>query len=104
MKAVLRCESAIRVCTRTAFEFRCENDAKLRATFARDCRDHEAICWVTSPTGYSGDDIRDLMLESVENRFCDQLPVKTVERFSDKGSAYTAEQTRWLLDRSACNR
>ncbi|MCW8278442.1 hypothetical protein IMF27_25160 [Pseudomonas sp. PCH199] len=36
--------------------------------------DREAIGWVASPTGYSGDDIRDLMLESVEKRFGDQLP------------------------------
>ena len=49
------------------FEFRCEDGAKLSVTFALDCCDREAIGWVASPTGYSGDDIRDLMLEAVEN-------------------------------------
>jgi len=63
-------------------------------TFALDCCDREAIGWVASPTGYSGDDIRDLMLESVEKRFGDQLPATPVQWLSDDGSAYTAEQTR----------
>ncbi len=76
------------------FEFRCEDGAKLSVTFALDCCDREAIGWVASPTGYSGDDIRDLMLESVEKRFGDQLPQTPVQWLSDNGSAYTAEQTR----------
>ncbi|WP_448649310.1 IS3 family transposase [Pseudomonas corrugata] len=78
------------------FEFRCEDGAKLSVTFALDCCDREAIGWVASPTGYSGDDIRDLMLESVEKRFGDQLPATPVQWLSDNGSAYTAEQTRRL--------
>ncbi|WP_423143238.1 IS3 family transposase [Pseudomonas chlororaphis] len=76
------------------FEFRCEDGATLSVTFALDCCDREAIGWVASPTGYSGDDIRDLMLESVEKRFGDQLPATPVQWLSDNGSAYTAEQTR----------
>ncbi|MGY2182334.1 IS3 family transposase [Pseudomonas agarici] len=76
------------------FEFRCEDGAKLSVTFALDCCDREAIGWVASPTGYSGDDIRDLMLESVEKRFSDQLPATPVQWLSDNGSAYTAEQAR----------
>ncbi|WP_248769692.1 IS3 family transposase [Pseudomonas sp. MWU12-2345] len=76
------------------FEFRCDDGAKLSVTFALDCCDREAIGWVASPTGYSGDDIRDLMLESVEKRFGDQLPNTPVQWLSDNGSAYIAEQTR----------
>ena len=76
------------------FEFRCEDGAKLSVTFALDCCDREAIGWVASPTGYSGDDIRDLMLEAVEKRFGEQLPIKPVQWLSDNGSAYIAEQTR----------
>ncbi|WP_311969563.1 IS3 family transposase [Pseudomonas baltica] len=76
------------------FEFRCDDGAKLSVTFALDCCDREAISWVASPTGYSGDDIRDLMLESVEKRFGDQLPSTSVQWLSDNGSAYIAEQTR----------
>jgi len=76
------------------FEFRCDDGAKLSVTFALDCCDREAIGWVASPTGYSGDDIRDLMLESVEKRFGDQLPSTPVHWLSDNGSAYIAKQTR----------
>jgi putative transposase len=44
------------------FEFRCEDGEKLRVTFAVDCCGREAISWVASPNGYSGDDVRDMML------------------------------------------
>lgn len=60
------------------FEFRCEDGAKLSVTFALDCYDRDAIGWVASPTGYSGDDIRDLMLEAVEKRFGEQAPATPV--------------------------
>ncbi|AZE49072.1 Mobile element protein [Pseudomonas chlororaphis] len=49
------------------FEFRCEDGEKLRVTFALDCCDREAISWVASPHGYSGDDVRDVMLEAIEH-------------------------------------
>jgi putative transposase len=76
------------------FEFRCDDSAKLSVTFALDYCDREAIGWVDSPTGYSGDDIRDFMLESVEKGFGDQLPSTPVQWLSDNGSTYIAEQTR----------
>ncbi|MNZ98687.1 IS2 transposase TnpB [compost metagenome] len=76
------------------FEFRCEDGDKLRVTFALDCCDREAISWVASPNGYSGDDVRDVMLEAVEQRFGDALPESPVQWLSDNGSAYTAERTR----------
>ncbi len=56
------------------FEFRCEDGEKLRMTFALDCCDREAISWVASPNGYCGDDVRDVMLEAVEQRFGSELP------------------------------
>jgi putative transposase len=76
------------------FEFRCEDGDKLSVTFALDCCDREAIGWVASPIGYSGDDIRDLMLEAVETRFGEEPPATPVQWLSDNGSAYIAEQTR----------
>lgn len=69
------------------FKFRCEDYAKLSATSALDCCDREAIGWVASPTGYSGDGICDLMLESLEKRFGDQLPITPVQWLSDNGLA-----------------
>ena len=76
------------------FEFRCEDGEKLRVTFALDCCDREAISWVASPNGYSGDDVRDVMLEAIEQRFGGERPASPVQWLSDNGSAYTAEQTR----------
>lgn len=76
------------------FEFRCDDGDRLRVTFALDCCDREAISWVASPHGYSGDDVRDVMLEAVERRFGQELPPTPIQWLSDNGSAYTAEQTR----------
>lgn len=72
------------------FEFRCEDGDKLRVTFALYCCDREAISWVASPHGYSGDDVRDVMLGAIEQRFGGELPASPVQWLSD----YTAEQTR----------
>ncbi|QQE91021.1 hypothetical protein [Azotobacter chroococcum] len=44
------------------FEFRCKDGARLCVTFALDDCDREALSWVASPNGYSGDDVRDVML------------------------------------------
>ena len=38
------------------FEFNADNGEKLRVTFALDCCDREALSWVASRRGYSGDD------------------------------------------------
>jgi len=76
------------------FEFRCEDGEKLRVTFSLDCWDRESISWVDSPNGYSGDNVRDVMLEAVEQRFGSELPASPVQWLSDDSSAYTAEQTR----------
>lgn len=50
-------------------EFCCEDGANLSVTFILDCCDREAIGLVACPIGYSDDDLRELMLENVENRF-----------------------------------
>lgn len=41
------------------FEFRCDNGAPLRVTFARDCCDREAMSWAATTGGHSGDVVRD---------------------------------------------
>lgn len=51
------------------FEFRCENGEPLRVTFALDCCDREATRWVATTGGYTGNDVRDVMLAAIENRF-----------------------------------
>lgn len=86
-------QSDIRWCS-DGFEFGCDDGEKLKVSFALDCCDREAIRWVASPQGYSGDDVRDIMLDAVEKRFGQELPATPIQWLSDNGSAYTAEQTR----------
>lgn len=57
----------------------------------------EAISWVAGVNGDSGDDVRDAMLEAVEKRFRQTLPIAPIQWLSDNGSAYTAEQTRTFV-------
>lgn len=44
------------------FEFRCDNGEAVHTTFALDCCDREAISWMASTEGYTGDDVHDVML------------------------------------------
>lgn len=77
------------------FEFRCENGEPLRVTFALDCCDREAMSWVATTGGHSGDVVRDVMLAAVENRFGNALqPPSEIEWLSDNGSGYIAQKTR----------
>ena len=79
------------------FEIGCDNGEKVRIAFTLDCCDREAISWVATTGGINSSDIRDLMVESVENRFglVNKLP-KPIEWLSDNGSPYTAGETRAL--------
>lgn len=77
------------------FEFRCDNGEPLCVTFALDCCDREAISWVATTAGHSGDVVRDVMLAAVERRFGTALKASTpIEWLTDNGSGYIAEKTR----------
>ena len=69
--------------------------AILRVAFALDCCDREAMSFLATTSGVSGEDVRDLMLAAVEHRFgpVNRLPV-TIEWLSDNGSCYLAGKTR----------
>jgi putative transposase len=76
------------------FEFRCDDGAPLRVVFALDCCDREAMSWVASTGGYTGDMVRDVMLQAVESRFQGTLKTDTeIEWLSDNGSCYIADET-----------
>jgi putative transposase len=51
------------------FEIACDNAEKVRVAFALDCCDREAIGHVAATEGIKGDDVRDLMVVAVEQRF-----------------------------------
>jgi putative transposase len=77
------------------FEIGCDNGERVRIAFSLDCCDREAISYVASTGGISGDDVRDLMVAAVESRFgrVNRLP-EPIEWLSDNGSPYVAGDTR----------
>ena len=76
-------------------EIGCENGEKVRVAFALDCCDREAMGYVATTAGISAEDVRDLMVASVEHRFgqVNRLP-RPIEWLTDNGSCFTARDTR----------
>jgi len=52
-----------------ALEIGCDNGEKVRVAFALDCCDREAMGHVATTGGISAEDVRDLMVATVEHRF-----------------------------------
>jgi putative transposase len=86
--------SNLRWCS-DGFELACDNGEKVRVAFALDCCDREAMAFVATTQGIKGEDVRDLMVASVESRFggVDRSP-QIIEWLSDNGSGYIAKETR----------
>ena len=65
-----------------------------RITFALDCCDREAMSFVATTGGISGDHVRDLIVGAVEHRFgrINRLP-DTIEWLTDNGSRYVARSS-----------
>ena len=80
--------------TSDGFEIACWNSETVRVAFALDTCDREVMAWTASTGGFSGEMIRDLMIESVEHRFgpIEQVP-HAIEWLSDNGSCYRARET-----------
>jgi putative transposase len=76
------------------FEIGCHNGEQVRVALALDCCDREAMSFLATTSGVSGEDVRDSMLAAVEHRFgvVNRLPV-TIEWLSDNGSCYLAGET-----------
>jgi putative transposase len=77
------------------FEIACDNAEKVRVAFALDCCDREAVGHVATTEGIKGEDVRDLMVAAVEQRFgqINRLSA-TIEWLTDNGSCYIAGETR----------
>ena len=86
-------ESDRRWCS-DGFEIACDNRERVRVAFALDCCDREAMSWVATTGGITGDMVRDLMVEAVEARFGSALPAQPIEWLTDNGSPYIARDTR----------
>jgi len=74
-------------------EFTCWNGEVIRIAFALDCCDREAIGWIATTAGISGEMIRDMMVECVEKRFDAPCAPKRIQWLSDNGSIFLAQKT-----------
>ena len=79
--------------TSDSVEIPCWNGEVLRVAFSLDTCDRELMAWCASPTGISGQMVRDLMLESLERRFGTAASPHPIQWLSDNGSAYRAYET-----------
>lgn len=87
-------QSNVRWCS-DGFEIACDNAEKVRVAFALDCCDREAMGHVATTEGIKGEDVRDLMVTAVEQRFGQINRLATpIEWLTDNGSCYTATETR----------
>jgi putative transposase len=84
--------SNTRWCSDT-LEFTCWNGEVVRLAFALDCHDREAISWVATTAGISGEMIRDMMVRCVEQRFGTIRAQHPVQWLSDNGSIFAAHKT-----------
>jgi len=90
-------QSNLRGCS-DGFEIGCNNKEKVRVAFALDCCDREAIAHVATTEGIKSEDVQDLVITAVENRFgrINILP-KPIEWLTDNGSCFIASDTKSLL-------
>ena len=84
--------SNIRWCS-DGLEFTCWNGEIVRVAFALDCHDREAISWVATTAGISGEMIRDMMVSCVERRFGNVRAPHRIHWLSDNGSIFAAYKT-----------
>jgi putative transposase len=85
-------KSDVRWCT-DAFGIQCWNGEQLQVAFSMDCHDREVVSWVSSSKGIDGGLVRDLMAETVEQRFGKTRVPHKVQWLSDNGPGYVARQT-----------
>lgn len=90
---VITLKSDLRWCT-DAFMIRCWSGESVHVAFSLDCCDREAISFVAADAHLNGEDIRDLIAASVEQRFGGIKAPHSVEWLSDNGPQFVANETR----------
>jgi transposase InsO family protein len=78
-------------------EFTCWNGDVVRVAFALDSHDREAISWVATTAGISGEMIRGMMVQCVEQRFGDTRAAHKVQWLTDHGSIFVPTAPSRLL-------
>jgi len=79
--------------TSDGFQISCPNDQIVYVGFAMNTCDREIISWCAGTGAISGEMIRDLMLQSVEQRFGATATPHPIQWLSDNGSGYRAHET-----------
>jgi len=90
---IITLKSDLRWCT-DAFMIRCWSGEAVHVAFSLDCCDREAISFVAADAHLNGEDIRDLIAASVEQRFGGIRASHAVEWLSDNGPQFVANETR----------
>ncbi len=85
--------------TSDGFEIACWDGQVVRVAFSLDTCDREVMAWCAGTGGISGEMIRDLMVESVEQRFGTAGVPHPIQWLSDNGSCYRAHETIEFADR-----
>lgn len=86
----------IRWCS-DAMEIRCFNGDKVFVAFVLDCCDRESFAYVARTEPLSADDIEELMVTAVEERFGESLRcAREIQWLSDRGSIYRAKSVQAL--------
>jgi transposase InsO family protein len=76
------------------FHISCWNGDLVRVAFVIDCCDREIIAAYATTNGLTGEEIRNLMLKSVESRFGGIKKIsKPIQWLSDNGPQYTSRKT-----------
>ncbi len=90
---IITLDSNIRWCS-DVFEIPCWNKEIVRVIFSLDCCDRELLSFIATTGWFNAEDVRDLMLQSVEYRFgrVNTAPHR-IEWLTDNGSYYLAKET-----------
>lgn len=83
---------------------RLRQQEKVRVAFAHDCCDREAIAHVATTGGIKREDVQNLVITAVKNRFGRvNMLSEPIEWLNDNGSCFVARDTASLPARSAWN-
>lgn len=89
--------SNLRRCS-DGFKIGCDNTEKVRVAFALERFDREAIDHVSTTQGITSEDVQDLFITAVENRFGSiNILSKPIEWLTDNGMCFIAKDAKSLL-------
>lgn len=90
---IITIRSNLRWCS-DVFEIACWNKEIVRVVFSLDCCDREVLSYLATTGWINAEDVRDLMVQSLEYRFgrVDRAP-NEIEWLTDNGLYYLAKET-----------